>query len=85
MWEPDELRLVKPESVLHPESNEPDEGDDSCEITKVHVQDEGQWGEDEGMKYAGPQRLRLVVAVDPKVKELKFRYYFEEFGKIKVA
>jgi len=85
MWEPGELRLVRPESVLHPESDEPEVDDSSCEVTKLGIEDEGKWGKDEGMKYAGAQRLRLNVAVHSAVKELKFRYYFEEFGNVKVA
>ena len=84
MWEPGELRLVRPESVLRPESDEPDDEDDACEVAKIQVEHEGQWTEDEGMKYAGPQRLRLSLAVRPGTRELKFRYYFEEFGSIRL-
>src|SRR5688572_28484753 len=80
LWEPGELRLVKPESVLRPESDEPDDEDNTCEITKVQIEGEGQWTDDEGMKYGGPQRLRLSLAVLPDTRALKFRYYFEEFG-----
>ncbi len=84
MWEPGELRLVRPESVLRPESDEPDDEDDACEVTKIQIEHEGQWSEDEGMKYAGPQRLRLSLAVRRGTRELKFRYYFEEFGSIRL-
>jgi hypothetical protein len=84
MWEPGELRLVRAESVLRPESDEPDDVDDTCEVAKIQVEDEGQWSEDEGMMYTGPQRLRLSLAVRPGTRELNFRYYFEEFGSIRL-
>jgi hypothetical protein len=32
------------------------------------------------MKFPGPQRLKLTIAVKPGTPALKFRYYFEEFG-----
>jgi hypothetical protein len=84
LWEPGELRLVRPESVLHPESDETD-GDGACTVTKIQIEDEGRWSDDEGMKYGGPQRLRMNLAAQPGTRELKFRYYFEEFGKIKLV
>ena len=84
LWEPGELRLVKPESVLHPESDEPDDEDNTCEIKKVQIEGEGQWADDEGMKYGGPQKLRLSLAVLPGTRTLKFRYYFEEFGTLRL-
>ena len=85
MWEPGELRLVKPDSVLHPESDEPDEEDTACDITRIQIENEGRWEDDEGMKFSGPQRLRLVIAVQPGHRALKFRYYFEEFGTVRLA
>ena len=79
-WEPGELRLVRPESRLNPD--DPDEGEDACEVTRLEVQLEGTFQEDEGWKLSGPQRLRLLLAVQPGVSGLKFRYYFEEFGEV---
>jgi hypothetical protein len=84
LWEPGELRLVRPEFVLRPESDDPDDDDNACEVTKIEIENEGQWTEDEGMKLGGPQRLRLTLAVQPGVRGLKFRYYFEEFGLIRL-
>jgi hypothetical protein len=51
LWEPGELRLVRPESVLRPYSGEPDDEDNECTITRIQIEDEGQWKDDEGMKY----------------------------------
>lgn len=84
LWEPGELRLVRSKSVLRPESDEPDEEDSTCKVTKIQTEGEGQWNDDEGMKYSSAQRLRLHLAAQLGVKELKFRYYFEEFGNIKL-
>jgi hypothetical protein len=84
LWEPGELRLVRPESVLRPESDQADDEDKACTVTKIQIEDEGQWNDDEGMKYGGPQKLRLHLAAEPGVRELKFRYYFEEFGSVRL-
>ena len=86
LWEPGELRLVRPESVPRPHSDEPDpdEEDSACAITRVEIAEDGQWKDDEGMKYGGAQRLRLHLTAQHGVHKLKFRYYFEEFGNIKL-
>jgi hypothetical protein len=84
LWEPGELRLVRPESVLRPESDEAYDEDSACEVTKVQIENEGTWTDDEGMKYGGAQRLRLHLMTQPTIRELKFRYYFEEFGLVKL-
>jgi len=83
-WEPGELRLVKPESRLNPHDPGADDGDDACEVERLEVEQEGTFQEDEGWKLPGPQRLRLLLAVEPGVSWLKFRYYFEEFGEVRV-
>jgi hypothetical protein len=82
LWEPGELRLVLPESKLNLSPDAPSDTEDTCEIQKVEVHDEGDFKPDEGMKYPGHQRLRLVIAVKPDTSRLKFRYYFEEFGSV---
>lgn len=83
LWEVGELRLARIDAVLRPESDDADD-DDGCEIRKCQILTDGAWFDDEGMKYSGPQRLRLWFAADPAVKELKFRYYFEEFGHVRL-
>lgn len=83
-WEPGELRLVTPESRLNPDGSDADEGEDACEVTRLEVHQEGTFQEDEGWKLPGPQRLRLLLAVSPGVSALKFRYYFEEFGDVRL-
>ena len=80
-WEPGDLRLVRPGSKVDPDSETDDE---SCNIESLEIEQEGVFKADEGMKYGGPQRLKLVVSVVPGVSALKFRYYFEEFGSIQL-
>ncbi len=82
-WEPGEIRLVRPESILRPESDESDE-DDACEISGLEVKEDGVWKAHEGMKFPGSQRLRMQLAVLPGIRQLKLRYYFEEFGRIEL-
>jgi hypothetical protein len=81
LWEPGELRLVLPESKIDLDSSSEDEG---CEIQSIEVEQEDRFRPDEGLKYSGPQRLKLCVAVVPGRRELKFRYYFEEFGQVRL-
>src|SRR2546430_12006750 len=50
--------------------------------SSLDVQQEGAFKPDEGFKFEGPQRLRLLIAVKPGTSRLKFRYYFEEFGAV---
>jgi hypothetical protein len=81
-WGPNEVQLVKPESRvrLHTASDD----DDACEVKRIEVEDEGHFKEDEGFAYAGPQRLKMLLAVQPGTSRLKFRYYFEEFGEVQL-
>ena len=43
-----------------------------------------EFREDERGKYCGPQRLRMHVGVEPGHEHLAFRYYFEQFGDVKL-
>lgn len=77
-WEPGDLTLVRIESKGY------DDKDESCQIGKVQMYDGQEFKDDEGMKYEGPQYLRLHIGVVPGVRQLKFQYYFESFGVIAV-
>ena len=79
LWEPGELRLVPP--GYEPEGDEPSE---ACKVAALELQQDGQWQRDEGMKFGGPQRLRMTVGVEPNVSRLQFQYYFETFGSVNV-
>lgn len=78
LWEPGELRLVGPGA----KAEDTDADGELCEIKRVEIEAEGGFAADEGMKYGGPQRLRLTLAAAPAAGELQFRYYFELFGKL---
>jgi len=79
LWAPGELCLVSPNA----KPDDTDEDGDLCTIRRVEVADErGEFAEDEGMKYGGPQRLRLTLAASPEARDLQFRYYLELFGKV---
>ena len=48
----------------------------------IEILQDGQFIADEQGKYQGSQRFRAVIAVPLEVRELKFQYYAEQFGKI---
>jgi len=74
-WQPGELALTSPGSGWL-------DNDDSCEILNVQVANHGDFGPEDDMRYAGAQRLRLLVGVRQGVERLTFRYYTERFGDI---
>jgi hypothetical protein len=81
LWEPGELRLVRPEAKTALAN---DQDNDACVIKQVQIEQAGQFQPEEGYKYEGPQRLRLLLAVHEGVRQLKFSYYFEEFGEVRL-
>jgi hypothetical protein len=81
MWEPGELRLIDARKSV---SEDDAEGDDVADIEDVELYQDGAWLQDEGMKYTGPQRLRLTVGVVPDSTTLQFQYYFEAFGQVRL-
>lgn len=83
LWEPCSLELARFDAVRRPESDEADD-EAGCEVRKVQVATDAAWTDDEGMKYGGPQRLKLQLSVQPGVQQLKFRYYLEEFGSVRI-
>lgn len=48
----------------------------------VQVLENGRLHPDEQGKYEGAQRLNVLVGVPADLRELKFRYYAEQFGRI---
>jgi hypothetical protein len=76
-WEPGELAVVPAAARVEPFGDAPA----GARVLGVEVFDGGRFGPDEGMKYFGPQRLRLLVGVPPGGdRRLAFLYYFEKFG-----
>jgi hypothetical protein len=85
-WEIGELTLVKPAKRWS-------DTDDTCKVDRVDVVrdgtvvlEKGQEDEEEdaGSKVFGPRRLKMLVGVEPGVRELAFSYYFEKFGKLEL-
>ena len=81
LWEPGDLSLMRPESGVGVD-DETDDG--ACTIHNLQVEEEGQFKPNEGMKYPGSQRLRMILGVQEGVTALKFRYYFEAFGEVRL-
>jgi membrane protein implicated in regulation of membrane protease activity len=80
-WEPGDLSLVPVDADVSPSAPTTSE---ECSIRQVDVFEGGEYVQDEGMKYQGEKRLRLVVACAPGVRVAKLRYYFEGFGRIEL-
>lgn len=68
LWEPSSLRLAPPGS------DPADTEDETCEVVKVEIAQDGTFVGDEGSKLEGPQRLRLGIAVQREVARLSFQY-----------
>jgi hypothetical protein len=81
-WEPSELILVPPNA----KAEDIESGYDSeiCTIHDFKVYADDQFAEDEYGKYEGAQRLQLHLGVQPNTHQLKFRYYFELFGRVTI-
>ena len=85
-WEPEELTLVDPSSEPLESFNDGGEDDEVGEIAEVMIWDSEQetFNADEQCKYAGPQRLRFRLGVDPGNSQIALRYYFEQFGDLQL-
>jgi hypothetical protein len=80
-WEPGEL-LVVPYGAKVTAN---DDTTDASGPETLEVFENGRFGPDEGYKYFGPQRLRMLVSVPPGApRRLKFRYYLEAFGDVRL-
>lgn len=78
LWEPGELRIVGHDAG----AGDPHAEESDFEIRSLEVLEEGQFQSDSGMKYQGPQRLRLLVSVPAGQPSLRLRYYFEVLGNV---
>ena len=81
LWEPGELQLVS----LDAKAEDTDADGDLCGIKRIEIESEGGFVPDEGMKFGGPQRLRLTLSAAPEARQFQFRYYFELFGNVSLA
>ncbi|MBX3176963.1 MAG: hypothetical protein KF886_06375 [Candidatus Hydrogenedentes bacterium] len=77
-WEPGELMLA-PLSMRYKGL---DDMDKCFGVRDIKLVVDGQIQEEEGMKYHGPLRLRILAGVPEDESAFKFVYYFEQFGEI---
>lgn len=77
-WEPGELMLA-PLSMRYKGL---DDMDNCFGVRDIKLVVDGQIQEEEGMKYHGPLRIRLLAGVPEDESTFKFVYYFEQFGEI---
>lgn len=82
LWDVDDLRLVPFDTPESSFGNRDDESE--FELHDLVVMREGEAVQSDDSKLQGPQRLRFKVGVPRDVRELKFKYYFEQFGHIKL-
>jgi len=78
-WEPGELIVSRP--GRNPMD---DQSDDVGELDQLQVFENGVFKPDQGMKYPDAQRLRLLLAVLPELREVQLNYYFETLGSIRL-
>jgi hypothetical protein len=72
------MLLDKPASKRHAKHEDYDEDDYDDEDYDPDDYD------DDNPQVIGPQRLKLFIAVQPEIRELVFKYYFERFGSLKI-
>lgn len=70
---------AKPISLDPNSESDPGEG---FHFEQVQVHDGGKFQPDDQGKHAGEKRLNVIVGVPPELRELKFRYYTEDFGRV---
>lgn len=80
-WEPGELALAP----LGLKYTGLDDMDKCFSVHNIKVLVDGQEAEEEGMKYHGPVRLKMLFGVPLDQDAFKFVYYFEQFGELKLA
>ena len=82
-WEPGELLLVHADKNVG-ELDQDDDlvGEGLCLIHDLKYQENGSFVDDDGIKFEGEQRLKLLIGAQPEAERLKFQYYFEAFGEV---
>lgn len=81
LWEPGDLMLVEPGSTATDFGTNDDE---LCWIHDYRLYEGDRLVEDQAGKLAGTQRLQFHVGIQPTIRELTFRYYFEQFGRVEI-
>ena len=84
LWDVDDLRLVPFDAPKTSFSNPDNDDDVEFELHDLVLMRDGEAIRSDDSKLQGPQRVRFKVGVPRDVRELKFKYYFEQFGHIKL-
>jgi hypothetical protein len=79
-WEPGEIQLT---DKVRPAGNL-ESANDGIGIRDLEVKQGEAFEKDEGMKYAGAQRIRFIAGVKPEWKKAQVYYYFERLGEIEL-
>ena len=82
-WDLDDLRLVPASTPDRVGLNSPDI-EHEMGFDQVWLIENGAALEPEQSKFHGPQRLRFTTGLPKGVTAWKFRYYFEQFGRIEL-
>jgi hypothetical protein len=80
-WDIDDLVLVPFDAVFAEGLEDLDRADEFA-LINTRIVESGRDTEFDEAKVAGPRRLRFVAGIDENVRTVKFRYYFEGFGRI---
>jgi hypothetical protein len=82
-WDLSDLRMVSSDTPQKALKDMDDaDGTEGYDFHDVKVMTNGEFGDDDQGKYEGPQHIRVTVGVPPHVRELKFQYYAEQFGRV---
>ena len=84
LWDVDDLRLVPFDAAESAFGNQDNDDDAEFELHDLVLMRDGEAIRSDDSKLQGPQRVRFKVGVPRDVRELKFKYYFEQFGHIKL-
>ena len=82
-WDIDDLMLVPFDAP--PTAIDDDRETPESQLHGLRIVADGEAREPKGPKVIGPQRLRFTAGFPKGVRAAKFRYYFEDFGKIELA
>ena len=82
-WDLDDLRLV-PIDEPNREPLEAAEIESEIGFARIAIVENGVASEPEQSTLHGPQRLRFVAGLPRGIRVWKFRYYFEQFGRVEL-
>jgi len=82
-WEAGSLELVRSDAApVDPYSDDAATPSEDAVVHSIEWLDGEAFADASDMKFVGPARLRLRVALRPGIRAFKLRYYFEDLGVI---